>query len=243
MPEERLTCILQFAHVKYGGSVLDKSILSNAFAVISAKNDFGFAKDELSRETFTDLRKLLLSRQDRFTHIELQEKTELTCWQLCRETYKSLLQRSDAFKIWRIFNTLADENSFPPTISHEDYDWIIEKFATFANVNVNDSFPPADTRMVFQNFFDCLEILFSSVNISDALKRIHGWLVNEVMKRGWVYVRYKRRFHSLSWSRKWLTLCPGKLELSFIKSSKGSLSVKDVMYFSNHTTFKVVTNQ
>lgn len=243
MPGERLTCILQFAHVKYGGSVLDTSILSNAFAIISAKNDFGFAKDELSRETFTDLRKVLLSRQDRFTHIELQEKTELTCWQLCKETYKSLLQESDVFKIWRIFNTLADEKSFPPTISHEDYDWIIEKFATFANVKVNDGFPPANTRMVFQNFLDCLEILFSSVNISDALKRIHGWLVKEVLKGGWVYVRYKRRFHSSSWSRKWLTLCPGKLEISFIKSSKGSLSVKDVVYFSDHTTFKVVSNQ
>lgn len=241
MPGQRLTCILQFAHAKYGESFLEKSALSEAFAIISAKNKFGFAKAELPKETFPDLRKLLLSRLENFTFIELQEKTELTCWKFCKETYSSSLQESDVFKIWQIFNTLADENSFPPAISNEDYNWIMEKFVNFANVN--DGLPPANTKMIFQRFLDCLEKLFFSVSISDALKRIYGWLVKEVMKGGWVYVRYKRRFHSSSWSRKWLTLSPGKLEFSFISSSNLSLHVKYVVYFSDHTRFKVVSTQ
>lgn len=83
-------CILQFVYVKYGGLVLDILILLNVFVIISVKNDFGFVKDELLREIFIDLRKLLLLRQDRFIYIELQEKMELICWQLCKEMYKSL---------------------------------------------------------------------------------------------------------------------------------------------------------
>lgn len=86
---------------------------------------------------------------------------------------------------------LVDENLFFFMILYEYYDWIIEKFVIFVNVKVNDGFLLVNIRMVFQNFLDCFEILFFSVNIFDVLKRIYGWLVKEVLKGGWVYVRYK----------------------------------------------------
>lgn len=84
---------------------------------------------------------------------------------------------------------LVDENLFFFMILYEYYDWIIEKFVIF--FNVNDGFLLVNIRMVFQNFLDCFEILFFSINIFDVLKRIYGWLVKEVFKGGWVYVRYK----------------------------------------------------
>lgn len=73
-------CILQLVYVKYGGLILEKLILLDVFVIISVKNNFGFVKEELLREIFIDLRKLLLLRWDNFIFIELQEKMELICW-------------------------------------------------------------------------------------------------------------------------------------------------------------------
>ncbi|XP_048751565.2 uncharacterized protein LOC125663313 [Ostrea edulis] len=243
MPGEQLACVLQIAQTKCGGSSLQKSTILKAFSIVKAYNCFYYTKKEISSElsdivTFSELKDFIISKRDkRSSKKEIQDRLEIVCWRICKGSYsRRLFTESDVFKLWQIFNRLTDEESYPPVISQQDAEWAMKKFSAY----VNSKELPRGGDLTFQNFLSYLENIFNAKSISQPLKEIHEWLVKEVIKSGWVYMRSKRRFNWSLWSRKWVTLTPGKLQFSRKNISEDAvMNTKGVFYISEETGIHV----
>ncbi|XP_062605657.1 uncharacterized protein LOC134267471 [Saccostrea cucullata] len=249
MPGEQLTCILQIAHSKFGGISLQRETLSRAFSAIGLTKILRFTKKEFSRElrdtvTFPELKKFIVSKRDeKSTELEIQDRIELACWKLSKGDFpRRPFSESDIFKLWQIFNRFADEDSYPPVISQQDSCWVFEKFATGANKDREILFEKRD--LTFHNFLSCLENIGDPETVSKATKDIYEWLVREVIKGGWMYVRNTRRFNWSSWTRKWVTLTPGKIQFSGKKITVHSVDkIKERFYISDQTVFEKCETQ
>ncbi|XP_056022748.1 uncharacterized protein LOC130055156 [Ostrea edulis] len=244
MPGEQLTCVLQIAHTKCGGSSLQKSAISEVFALVNAYKCFCYTKKEFSSElsdivAFSQLKDFIISKRDKkSTRKEIQDRLEIACWRECKRSYsRRVFTESDVFKLWQIFNRLTNEESYPPVISQRDADWALEKFVAYATRKKE---APCEGDLTFQSFLSYLESIFDPKSIVQPLKEIYEWLVKEVIKSGWVYMRSKRRFNWSSWSRKWVTLTPGKIYFSRKNASEDSvMNTKGVFYISEQTSIQV----
>lgn len=240
MPGEQLTCVMQCAYEKYGGSSLQRSALSKLFSRIHADKCLCYTKTDFL--TFDDvvkfrqLKEFILSKRDtNCTKREIQDKIELACWNQCKTVYsKCLFAQSEVFKLWQIFNRIADEESYPLVLSKLQASWILQKFAFIANNDTQLTVVPAS--LTFKDFLSWLEKMFDVRSAVLATKEIHEWLVKEIIKADWVFVRVKRRFNWSHWSKKWVCLMPGKLQISKNKNEKQSIMTSKITFYISEET-------
>lgn len=240
MPGEQLTCVMQYAYEKYGGTSLQRPILSEVFSSIHAHKCLNFTKEDFltldDAVKFRQLKAFILSKRDpNCSKKEIQDKIELACWNQCKAVYsKCPFGQSEVFKLWQIFNRITDEESYPPGLSKLQASWILEKFALIANDATHLTVHSA--ILTFKNFLSSLEKLFDVRSVVPATKEIHEWLVKEIIKADWVFVRIKRRFNWSHWSKKWVCLMPGKLQISKKKNDKQSIMNSKIVFYISEDT-------
>ena len=195
MPGEQLICVIYLAYERYKESSLQRSTIDKVFAAINTykwlchKKEFNLEIAE--NVNFSTLKEFILSkRSNHTTKREIQDTIENACWNLCKDAYcKCPFRSSEVYKLWLIFNRVADEETYPPTITTSYSSWIIEKFISVAGLSKTKT--SGNSALTFQDFLRCLEDSFTAKSIIPATKEIHDWLVKEVIKAGWVYVIYE----------------------------------------------------
>ena len=239
MPGEQLTCVIHLAYEKYKESSLQRSTIDKVFAAINTYKCLCFTKKEFNLEftenvTFSKLKEFILSKRNNgTTKREIQDKIENACWNLCKDAYcKCPFRSSEVYKLWLIFNRVADEETYPPVITTSYSSWIIEKFISVAGLSMTKTSGNSD--LTFQDFLRCLEDSFTAESIIPVTKEIHDWLVKEVIKAGWVYVRIKRRGNWSLWGQRWMNISPGKIYISK-REHEHSANTKSVFYISKDT--------
>ena len=184
---------------------MQRSSIDKVFAAIDTYKCLCFTQKEFHLEftenvNFSKLKEFILSKRNNdTTKREIQDKIENACWNLCKDAYcKCPFRSSEVYKLWLIFNLLADEDTYPPVIPTSYSSWII-----LSNTSTS--------AVTFQDFLRYLEDSFTAESIITVTKEIHDWLVKEVIKAGWVYVRIKRRENWSLWGRRWVNISPGKI--------------------------------
>ena len=240
MPGEQLTCVVQLAFEKYGGSSLQRSSICNVFDDINICKCINYTKRELKLKMaenakFSQLKEFILTKRNKeITKREIRDTIEKGCWEICRNFYsKCPFRLSEVYKLWRIFNRVADEETYPLVMKKPYADWIMEKFVSIADLPKKKT--NSDRDLTFQDFLSSLQHSFSIDSIVSATKEVHDWLVKESIRAGWVYVKIKRRGNWSFWARHWINIAPGKVQFSKRKSEFSTVKSKSVFYLSENT--------
>lgn len=236
MPGEQLTCVVQLAYEKCGGSSLQRSTISDVFSSVNTYKCLCYTKKDLFKlgdvVKFCQLKEFILSKRDtKCTKREIQDRIELACWNQCKNVYtKCPIGQSEVFKLWQIFNRIADEESYPPVLTKPQATWILEKFSSITENTLKMSqYETGD--LTFSHFLSYLQKKFDVGSLTSATKEIHEWLVKEIIKADWVYIRIKRRSNWSPWQKKWVDLTPGKLLLSNKKIDKQSSTASKIVFY------------
>lgn len=236
MPGEQLTCVVQLAYEKCGGSSLQRSTISDVFSSVNTYKCLCYTKKDLFKlgdvVKFCQLKEFILSKRDtKCTKREIQDRIELACWNQCKNVYtKCPIGQSEVFKLWQIFNRIADEESYPPVLTKPQATWILENFSSITENTLKMSqYETGD--LTFSHFLSYLQKKFDVGSLTSATKEIHEWLVKEIIKSDWVYIRIKRRSNWSPWQKKWVDLTPGKLLLSNKKIDKQSSTASKIVFY------------
>ncbi|XP_013417464.1 uncharacterized protein LOC106178715 [Lingula anatina] len=227
MPGERLVCVWQAAHAN-DPNPRNKTITKDALKKVNVRFA-GFQSTHYMENKFDSTFKdgVTFELYKTYVHKSLLEKgvpehvlhddIEKACWDLSKSSYKCSLPGSDLFRLWQVANRLTQEGTYPPIICTDECQWLSEKIASHLGKHwkTNDHTYKADGA-TFQDLLDSLDDVYFHETSPDlvhaCIKDLHKWLVEEVMKTGWMYKRTRKQANWTNWTKRWFVLKPGRLE-------------------------------
>lgn len=223
MPGEQLTSVWQAIYKQDSNesTAVTRDGLQKCLVNTSEFESVAYS-ERTFKETFPDLtvrfadfkeyvRKTLREKGVPFTKVcnDLEEM----CWDLVKPTIKSTLEQGCLYKLWKIANRLVKEDTYPPVICRGEACWLSEKILSTIgrNMKSSDDVFKKDS-FTFQEMLEILdEFAFgdtSKEQTHTCIDDLYTWIVVEVMKKGVVRKRTKKRANWTNWVKRWCVLTP-----------------------------------
>ncbi|XP_077995517.1 uncharacterized protein LOC144448997 [Glandiceps talaboti] len=197
--------------------------ISTATGVKDIRTSVDALEDQYSDEKMT----LSFEEFKRFIELELfsQGSLELdemfsVCWMLCSkvplERQNKILQDTDTYKLWRVFNRLAEPNDYPLRMDHEEVAHILEKIVIAMGRKWNEAdFEEMRKGLPLMSFWQVLHAIetkfaagLDEACVAEAVAEIYDEIINEVVKKG---IMTKKGHRLASWKERWFILKHGCL--------------------------------
>ncbi|XP_077866862.1 uncharacterized protein LOC100369873 [Saccoglossus kowalevskii] len=203
-------------------------------SVDALTNRFGADKATLSFEEYVDFVRVELLGEG--MSLDLNQ-IHSVAWMLCSKPHMNRkgkkVNDADAFKLWQIFNRLAETDQYPLRMDSEEVAYFLQKIViAMGKIWKSSEFEEiknACPMMSYWQVLHCIENKFGmgidEEGISTAVQDVYDEIMNEVVKMGFMT---KKGHKMTTWKERWFVLKPRSLSYYTgrdMKEQKGEIKL------------------
>eukprot|EP00057_Strongylocentrotus_purpuratus_P004292 XP_003728414.1 PREDICTED: switch-associated protein 70 [Strongylocentrotus purpuratus] len=187
--------------------------------------------------SFDDYRHFLRNKE--FLVLEDMDlvKLEEVSWMICGSRYekrtKKVLDHTEIYKMWRIFNFFAEPGVFPAILDPQEANIMFEKLVVAMGTKWNlEEFQSKVAVLQDLRFTNCLQFFeqhytgrVDSMCVKEGISEVYNNMIEEVEKMG----HLKKKGHKVTnWKDRWFVLKPGSMAYfveKTLKEQKGEIPI------------------